>query len=240
MISNPTQRQIDMAIKNEDTVRIVKPSLIGILINNIIRLIMGIPKDYVIYKDKKFDSSFVYIYTKEEIASFVQREMPVSTCSSRNPLIRISKNVKVAGGIEKIIFDFGDTTAIFDYEEMESLMENIKTRYDAAVKNPQITNHSQIRRTEVKEYVHNGYKYSFLSGFSLDIIVTKNRLNDKIKIFELSLGVESDEYDNETLAFNDLSDKLEARIEILLNNKLCEADKLIKRERVGTTTDVKF
>ena len=240
MITNPTQAQIDNAIKRNDMIKVEKRTFIEKLFNKWVKFITGTKPDYVLYNGELYDNIDIFIVSKEEAASIVLNDIPGVIFKKGKSLLPVRKMIKVNAGINKVSFSYDNIILSLDYNELSNIFLTVKNRYNSALEHPKAGEYVEVKKIRDTYYTHNGYTYEFINGFYIDIMVTKNLKTNKYRLVELSFGIETEDFDTFSAALNNLYDIIEARVNILLENKFTKADTLIKRERITGGSEIEF
>lgn len=233
MIKNPSQYQINLAIESDDYV--VARELTGFikLFDKFMKKLLNITPNMVTYKNKKYDSRLVVIYSKEEMYSFIHREIDGTLHNKKNPNIKISRMFDVDANINFVVFELGEQVFKIDFFDLYNLLDGVKIKYNSMIENPESTKYQEVIKSSVSKYKDDEYEYEFLNGFHLDLVTVQNMKSQNIKIHERTFGVETDEFKTEDEAYQQLSDILKARIEVAISNPILDDKKLLRRKRIG-------
>lgn len=240
LIQEPNQRQIDLAVQNGDDIIIHKSSFILKLLLHFNTFLTGVKPEYVTYKNEVYDNRNITIRPKEDKASTVTRDIPIYTCNTKLPYLKVKRLAGVIGTVDYLSFIIDEHLYQFDLSEIQAIIENVNTKYQIANEDKDSMDCIKVGTYKLNEFEKDSVKYTFKNGYCLNILLIKNTKTNKYKGYEYSLGLESEYQDTKELALNNLEDLIVTDIELLFKNKFCKIDNLIGKEVIGESTDVKF
>ena len=240
MINNPSQYQLDRAVENDDLIIVNKPKLLVRINDYIIRKLTNQEIFKIKYKNEMIDHRLITIYSKEEAYSNIEKNLMLTVYQRKDPRIHSKKPVRIMGSVNYFMIENGKEGIKVDFDIIKSLVNEIERKYKSLIENTSLIGYLEVKHSIVKEYRDKNYKYEFLNGFHLDIATCRSTKNSKFKVIESSFGIESDEFDTEKEAFDNLSELLETRIALALDNKLLHFSDLCKRERIGEDTSLEI
>lgn len=240
MIKNPSQYQLDRAVENEDLIIIGQPSLWNKIQDYFIRKLTNQDIFKIKYKGKLIDNRLINIYSKEESHSNVEKNLIAMVYQRKDARIHVNKPVRLMGNINYIMVENGKEGVQFEFNTVKTLIDEIERKYKDLIENTSLIDYMEVKHSIVKEYKYNNYKYEFLNGFHLDIAICKNVKNSKYRVIESSFGLQTDEFNTDNEAFEQLSDLLETRIDLALNNKLIHFKDVCRRERIGEDSSLEI
>lgn len=240
MIKNPSQYQINLAEQAGDFIVARQLPFTMKLFDKFMQLLTGIEPNMVTYKDEQYDSRTVVIYSKAEMYSFMQRGIDGTLHNIKNPNIKIDRKFDINANINFVIIELGKETFKVDFFDLYNLLTDVKNKYDNLIENPKASDYKEISKTQITIYKDDEYIYEFVNGFALNLVTVQNIKSNKIKVYENTFGLESEEFNTEKEAHDNISDLLKIRIDIALNNPLINSRKLVKRERIGENNSIEI
>lgn len=241
MIRSPSQYQLNASIENGDKITILKFTFYQKLILTLSDKLTQRKPVYLDYKGEKYDQRAIVIYTKEEMESYYEKRcnMEINHISLKGSILR---PVAIFGNVNYIMINDGDKTLKFNYSDFKSLIDTISLRYERAMDGKELL-YKETSRSQLSEFSTNSVIYKFKNGAGLDIRLLTNTKNNRVKICEEFLGIETEEYlmsnkKEKDKAIKEFEKILISRLEILLNNPLIETDLIIDKVNLGEDTSI--
>lgn len=243
MIRNPSQFQLDKAVRNGDNIKVTKLPFYYQIALKLIDRISGNSPVYVKYKEKEYDQRCITINTKEELESYCERNCQGEIYNLISTNVSL-QTIPLFGNIDYIMMKYKNETIKFKYSDIKTLIDIISTRYNRALDGKEIS-YKEISRIQLTEFIIDSNKYIFKNGSGLDITYLSNIKNNKMKICESFLGIETEEYPVSTErekeeAVKNFENILVARIDLLLKNPLIESDLIVEKINLGEDTSIEI
>lgn len=235
MITNPSQRQLDLRHKKDLVIEVQKSFTIRIL-EKIFDMILGNKTEYVVYNNKKYRPNELIIYTKEEVASMRTEDIK-ALVGPNSSKYKVNTNVTLQGNINRIAIIANGNVVRVDYNDLQMFLKQIENAYKAAIDNNNQFNYESVEIRRLTSFTYGTDFYEFVNNFLLEINIMKNIDTKKYTAMETAFQIElSKECDTVQEAINAIKDVIAVRLELIRENKK-SSDLLFKYKKLKIDTD---
>lgn len=214
MITNPSQRQLDLMHEKDIAIEVGKTTGFRIIEAILDKLTGNVPEK-VIYRGKQYRSNELIIYTKEELAS-MRNEQIKGIIGPEQARYKTVAEIKLTGNINRVAITTGNTTIRLNYNDLYYFLKQIQNQYDTAVNNSEQFQYDKTAIYTLSSFTDHKNLYEFVNGFELEVAILKDIQTKKYTATENMLQIKlSEQYDTPAEADNAIKKVIAARLELM-------------------------